>query len=49
MWKETVVASFGKLLSWRETMISMFHVIQLPILNFEPLEYGVMKENIIFE
>jgi len=30
-------------------MNSMDHVIKPPIFNFEPLEYGVMKANIIFE
>jgi hypothetical protein len=43
------VALFGELLSWWKTMNSMGHVIQPLILNFEPLEYGVMKAVIIFE
>ena len=49
MWKETTVPWFGELLSWRKTINSMGHVIQPSILNFEPLEYEVMKTNIIFE
>ena len=49
MWKETAVAWFGELLSCKKTMNSTGRVIQPPILNFEPLKYGVMKANIIFE